>query len=185
MTRLSQRARAVLCGVLIGLLPGCGGTSQDPAPLSIDDAFVARMVSHLNVSAELARIAGRDAERKQVRTLARRARTVRQRLLPALEERLAGLPAVEGLPDLGVSPARAAEEVGPGALDGSKPLDVAFLTVMRRHDAGALALTRAEIARGSDPMVKDLAERLAVDLTAELGRLGAALENLAQVQRGG
>jgi len=180
---MSRQACALLCGMLVVVPVGCGEGSSEPDPLSIDDAFVVRIVRHLQVSSDLARTASRDAEDKRVRALARRALAVRQRLLPALEERLAELPSVEGLADLGVTPMQAAEEIGPQTLDATKPVDVAFLTVVRRHDTGALALTTAVIDRGRDPMVKDLAARLAVDINAELARLGMALEDVAR--RGG
>lgn len=165
------------------LATGCGG-DDDPAPdpLRLDDAFVSRIVPHQHVAAELADTAARKARDAGVRRLARGARAMRRRTLPALDDLFARMPASAPLPDLGVSPQQAADEVTPQSLSASQPLDVAFLTIMTRHDQGALALAQAELERGRDPAVKAAAQRLAAELTRELGRLSRALGARARRQ---
>jgi uncharacterized protein (DUF305 family) len=171
----------LVCLVAAWLLAvGCGGDDDaDPAPLRIDDAFVMRIVPHQHVAAALVGTAAKQARRSDVRRLARRMRAMRRRTLPALDERMARLPAAAQATDLGVSAQQAADEVTPTALDASRPLDPAFLTVMTRHDQGALALVTVELQRGRDPAVKAAAQRLAAELTRELGRLTRELTKAA------
>jgi uncharacterized protein (DUF305 family) len=163
------------------VLASCGGSAparQDPP--RVDDAFVVRIARHQQTALALARSAATDARTTSVRRLARRAVASRERTLPALMERLAHVPSQRGLPDLGVSPAQAAEGIQPDALATAQPLDTAFLTLMARHDEGALALARGELGRGHDPAVKAVAERVAADAAGELARLSSAMVVLAR-----
>lgn len=163
------------------LAAGCGGDdSQDPSPLRSDDAFVTRIVPHQHVAIALANAAARKARSPAVRRVARSARAMRRRTLPALDDRLAHMTAQPRASDLGVSAQQAADEVTPAALDASQPLDAAFLTIMTRHDQGALALVTAELQRGRDPAIKAAAQRMAAELTRELGRLNRTLASTAR-----
>lgn len=175
------RAAAYALLTLGALAAGCGGASTpERDQLTIDDAFVVRIVSHQQVSVALAQTAVRDGQRRSVRRLAQRMVTARRRTLPALEARFAEIPAIDQLPDLGVAPAQAGEEIGPDSLNRQRPLDPAFLTVMIRHHNGARALLQAELARGRDPGVRRLAARLLTDLTRELNDMRNALLDLAR-----
>jgi uncharacterized protein (DUF305 family) len=166
---------AALAAVL--LLAGCGSSAT---PLQAeaarpDDAFVVRLARHQQTSLALSRSAAADARELSVRRLARRMVASRERSLPGLMERLADVRTQESLPDLGVSQTQAAEGIGPDALKGAQPLDIAFLTLMSAHNRRAIALARAELSRGRDPAVKAVAERVAADAAGELGQLSDAL----------
>jgi uncharacterized protein (DUF305 family) len=184
MTRWTSAA--LLAGI-VGLAlsaGGCGGDDKAGAPtLTLDDAFVTRIVPHQHTAVELVNTAVRDAQRPAVRRLARTMRAMRKRTLPAFDDRLARITTTSPLPDLGVSPQDSADEVTPQALAATKPLDTAFLTIMTRHDQGALALAQAELRRGRDPAVKAAAQRLAAELTRELGRLSRELQVVARRAR--
>jgi uncharacterized protein (DUF305 family) len=164
------------------VLSACGSTetAAPPAPLRTDDAFVVRMARHQQTGLALAKSAASDASERSVRRLAQRMVTTRQRSLPELMARLAKVPTQSDLPDLGVSPAQAGEGIRPDALEGTQPLDAAFLTVMTKHDRGALALAQAELGRGTDPATKAMAQRVAADAAGELNLLNAALVRLAR-----
>jgi len=175
--------RASLTGVvalsLIAL--GCGrDESADRDPARVDDAFIARIVPHQHIAQALAHAAIRQAKAPATRRLARSARAMRRRTLPALDDQLARTSTSAQLPDLGVSAQQAADEVTPQSLSSAKPIDLAFLTVMTRHDQGALALAQAELRRGRDPAVKAAAQRLAAELTRELASLSRALSRVAR-----
>ena len=176
------RALAFMIACAGGLLAGCGGSDENaaPDPARIDDAFVARIVPHQHIAAEVAATAAREARAPAVRRLARQMQAMRRRTLPALDDRLARTTTADVLPDLGVPPQMAADEVTPGALAASRPIDPAFLTIMTRHDQGALALVQAELRRGRDAAVKAAAQRLAAELTRELARLSRALQASAR-----
>jgi uncharacterized protein (DUF305 family) len=165
-------------------LSACGSReiTAPPPPLRTDDAFVVRMARHQQTGLALAQSAATDAHAKSVRRLARQMVSSRERTLPALMARLAKVPTRSGLPDLGVSPAQAAEGIRPDALKGAQPLDAAFLTLMAKHDQGALALAQAELGKGTDPATKALAQRVAADAAGELNQLDAALVRLARQQ---
>lgn len=178
-------APAVTLACVAMLVSACGGSDEDagPDPARIDDAFVIRIVPHQHTALELANTAAREARRPAVRRLARQMQAMRRRTLPAFDDRLARTTTTSELPDLGVSPQQAADEVTPQALAASRPIDSAFLTIMTRHDQGALALAQAELERGRDPAMKAAAQRLAAELTRELARLSRALQ--AAARRGG
>ena len=174
--------RRLLLGTVITtalVIGGCGDDKATPPAPKLDDAFVSRIVPHQHVAAELAGSAAKLARDPAVRRLARSARAMRKRTLPALDDRLIRVPSGR-LPDLGVSAQQAADEVTPQALTASRPIDAAFLTVMTRHDRGALALVRVELERGGDASVKASAQRLAAELTRELGALSKALQATAR-----
>lgn len=172
---------ALCAGLLAVMSAGCGADEQRPAPPRYDDAFALRIVDHQQTAIALARSASA-AGAPAVRELARRAVATRRRTLPALRELAADAPPQERLPDLGVPPQTAADEIRPDALRGARPLDAAFLTVMLRHDEGALALVRAELRRGREPATKAVAQQLATDLTAEVSQLSRALAATARQQ---
>ena len=162
---------------------GCeADDAPDRSPLRIDDAFVSRIVPHQRVALELIATGAKSARGSDVRRLARGMRAMRRRTLPALEDRLTRMPASSRVSDLGVSAQQAADELTPASLAASRPLDPAFLTIMTRHDQGALALVTAELERGRDPAIKAAAQRLAAELTRELGRLNRLLADLARRQ---
>jgi uncharacterized protein (DUF305 family) len=173
------RRAALALAVLV--LAGCGGDAPgrkaaDPP----DDAFVVRLYAQQQTGAQvLRRVTGRLRDRA-VTGLARRMRSLRRHELAALTpaRRRAGAPA--RLPALGVTPEQAGEDIGPAALDGVAPLAPALLAVMARHDQGAIALARAELARGRRPAVKALARRIVIDYTGELDAINRALARLQQ-----
>ena len=180
MTRVRAGAAALL-GACVLATAGCGSggapASTRPSP---EDAFAVRMTSHQQTSLTIARDAARRLRQPALRRIARRMVTTRERLLPSLQQFAVTVRSTKDLPDLGVSPAQAAEEIGPDALAGAKPLDAAFLTTMSAHDQGALALVSGIQRRGRDPQIKGLADRIAVELGGEVARLQAALANLAR-----
>ena len=183
MTARSRSAVLLGCVGIAAGVAGCGGDDpKTPDPLRFDHAFVARIVPHQHVALELGEMAARDARRVAVRRLARSTVALRRRSLPALDDLLARVPPSQRSAELGVTPRQAAEEVTPDALRSARPLDPAFLTVMTRHDQGALALVQAELRLGRDGAVKAAAQRLAADLTRELARISRALRSFAEAR---
>jgi uncharacterized protein (DUF305 family) len=170
----------------MAIVAGCGhdDNASGPEAATLDDAFVSRIVPHQHVAAALADTAVREARTPDVRRLARKMRAMRRRTLPALDDRLSRVPGTAKLPDLGVSRQQAADEVTPQALRASRPIDTAYLTIMARHDQGALALVKVELDRGRDQSVKASAQRLAAELTRELALLSDALQAAARTNSG-
>jgi uncharacterized protein (DUF305 family) len=174
----------VLIAAAAIVLAGCGAHAAAPTPPApvqrVDDAFVVRIARHQQTALALARSAAATAHDASVRRLARRIVSNRERMLPGVLNELATIPSQRSLPDLGVSPAQAAEAIGPTALRGTRPVDGAFLALMTRHDEGALALAHAELARGRSAAVKALAQRVSADSAGELARLARAQVGLAR-----
>ncbi|HEY6892484.1 MAG TPA: DUF305 domain-containing protein [Solirubrobacter sp.] len=173
---------ALLLAIVALIAAGCAsGTPDAPAVKpAVDDAFLVRIGSHQDTALALAQAASRAASRPEVKRLAKRMAQTRERLRPAVQTRLAEVPPGNRLADLGVTPEQAGEAIHADALTGAKPFDAAFLTVMQRHDRGALALAKAEIARGGDAEVKALARQLEVALAGELNDVAQALTALAR-----
>lgn len=160
-------------------IAACGSTDQTQ-PLRADDAFIVRIARHQQTGLELARSAATQARQASVRRLARHIVSSRRQTLPTLMEQLARMPSGGDRPALGVTTAQAAEDIRPDALQGARPVDPAFLTVMTQHDRGAIALARAELQHGRDSATKAVAQRVAADSTGELARLSVALLELAR-----
>jgi uncharacterized protein (DUF305 family) len=181
-----RRRRALPFVVAMAIVAGCGhdDNAARPDAATLDDAFVARIVPQQHVAAALADTAVREARTGDVRRLARKMRAMRRRTLPTLDDRLTRVPGTAKLPDLGVSAQQAADEVTPQALSASRPIDTAYLTIMARHDHGALALVKAELDRGKDQSVKASAQRLAAELTRELALLSDALQAAGRTSSG-
>ncbi|WP_170179527.1 DUF305 domain-containing protein [Solirubrobacter pauli] len=179
-----MRTRLTILLALALLVSACGGKAAEPSrsapPLPVDDAFAVRIAGHQQTGLALARAAATEGKSVSVRKLAGQIAARREKTLPMLLERLADVPSRDGLPDLGVSPQEAADGIGPDALDGARPLDTAFLTLMAQHNRGALALVRAELKDGKDPATKAIAQRVGADVARELDRLNAALADVAQ-----
>jgi uncharacterized protein (DUF305 family) len=165
-------------------LAGCGGDEPRSAGgrdgVTADDAFVVRLYAQQQASAELLRQARSRVRARPAKRLVVPMTELRKQTLARLEPHRKEVGAPAELADLGVSREQAAEDVTPASLKGVKPLDPAFLATMARLDDGATALAKAELARGRDPAIKDLARRLIVDLARESGRIDAAIAALQQ-----
>jgi uncharacterized protein (DUF305 family) len=176
----SRSAAAAALAILA--LAGCGGDSgREAAPAERpDDAFVVRAYAQQQVALALLRSVRERVRERDVRALIAPMVELRERRLAELEPLRTEVGAPEELADLGVSREQAAEDVTPTALDGVRPLTPAFLATMARHDAGVIALARAEVERGRDPKIQAVAREMVVEYTRELEAINRAIAAFQQ-----
>ncbi len=70
---------------------------------------------------------------------------------------------------LGLTMAQSGMTMNMSALNGAKPFDRAFIDMMIPHHQGAIRMARAELARGTDPQLRTIAQGIIADQTKEIG----------------
>jgi uncharacterized protein (DUF305 family) len=127
----------------------------------VDRAFAAEMIPHHESAIEMAEIAERRAQSQDVERLASAIGHIQDEEIIILR-REDGLLAREGVArgELGVPSHMMGMDDDPAALRTADDVDRAFLEMMIPHHEGAIAMARAELAKGTDPELRDLAQRI-------------------------
>lgn len=73
--------------------------------------------------------------------------------------------------DLGVPEHMMGMDTETASLKTANPFDVAFLNMMLPHHEGALVMARAELKKGSDPRLKDIANQIIAGQQKEIGQM--------------
>jgi uncharacterized protein (DUF305 family) len=187
---------AMLCAATL-ILTACGDSSSGDSGSSAggngaDRAFVADMVPHHQSAIAMAKIArerGKSAFVKQlaaniIRTQAKEISTLR-----AEDKRLAAAGIKTG--SLGVAQHMMGMDHDPAMLKTAKPFDAAFMKMMIPHHRGAIVMAKAELKKGEDPRLKQLAqaiitaqEREIADMRAQLGSSGSAPASTTTMHHG-
>ena len=166
MPRLATTCLLCLAAVLAALAAGCGEATSaaDTGGNGVDRAFAAEMVPHHLSAIEMAEVAERRGQRRQLRRLAGGIAHVQDEevlILRREDAQLARADVERG--ELGV-PAHAtgmhdgnAERLRRVAADD---VDRTFVELMVPHHEGAIAMAEAELAKGTDPELRDLAQRI-------------------------
>lgn len=158
---------------------GGGGSATTASGRAVDEEYVARIFDHQQQGLRIAQAGAQDARSAEVRSFARSLERDRRRALALLTPRRASLQGEPPTGGLGVSPEQAAAPLTARALAGARPFDPAFLTTAAQQLQGGLALSQAEIAKGRDPEIRALAQRLSTDFARELSRVGPLLTRVA------
>ncbi|WP_205697895.1 DUF305 domain-containing protein [Conexibacter sp. SYSU D00693] len=146
-----------------------GTATTAAATGQVDRAFVAAMVPHHEAAIEMARLAQGRARSSFVRDLARgiaRSQRAEVATMRSRDRALAAQGAQAG--DLGVPHHAMGMDDDPAQLRDAADVDEAFLTMMVPHHEGAIAMARAELARGTDPALRRLAATIARDQAREV-----------------
>lgn len=155
---------------------GGATTSAQTAPTGVDRAFAAQMVPHHEGAVEMAEIARERGSSAFVRGLAGDViRTQRAEIatLERAERRLAAAGVAEG--DLGLTDSEMGMDHDVAMLRDADDVDRAFLEMMLPHHEGAIAMAEVELARGGDPELRRLAQRIA---DAQQGEIDAMRRQL-------
>lgn len=160
-----SRTRSLSALLLAGALAiaGCGGDSSGGSAegTGVDRAFVADMVPHHTSAIRMAEIAQRRGQSDFVKQLAddivasqgKEVTTLRSQ-----DEELADAGVEKG--SLGVPGHMMGMDDDPAALEDAEPFDKAFLAMMLPHHTGAIEMAKAELAKGKDPELKQLAQEI-------------------------
>ncbi len=163
------------------LLAGCGGDGDSAASGDggVDRAFVADMVPHHESAVEMAEIAQQRGKSAFVRKLAADIIRTQQAEIATLrseDEALASTGVKPG--SLGVPAHMMGMDDDPAALRTADPFDRAFIEMMIPHHEGAIEMAKAEIAKGSDPELKSLAQQIIDAQQREIDQMRAEVEKL-------
>ena len=149
---------------------GGGSSSSESAPGNdVDRAFATAMVPHHRSAVDMAEIAKERSRRDEIKQLADAIVTTQNaeiEKLTALDQQLKDAGVEAG--DLGV----AEHEMGMGEdasmLEKAKPFDREFIDMMISHHQGAIRMARAELEKGQNRELKDLAEAVVDAQTREI-----------------
>ncbi|MBI5106143.1 MAG: DUF305 domain-containing protein, partial [Solirubrobacterales bacterium] len=148
------------------------GIPEHKDPTGADRAFATAMVPHHESAVEMAQIATRRAESDFVRDLAKDIITAQRAEIATLKARERAL-ASGGVPkgDLGVAAHDMGMDDDPAMLEHAASFDAAFLKMMIPHHEGAIAMAKAELDKGGDGELRDLAERIIDAQEREIGEM--------------
>jgi uncharacterized protein (DUF305 family) len=163
-------------------LAGCGGDSGGSESglrgNGVDRAFAAEMVPHHQAAIAMAELAERRARTKPVRQIAGAIAHLQEEEIFVLRREDRAL-AAEGVErgELGVPAHMTGMDDDAGTLRrvSGQAFDRAFLEAMIPHHEGAIAMARAELERGGDPELRDLAQRIVTSQTREIRFMRRAL----------
>jgi uncharacterized protein (DUF305 family) len=159
-----MKSRSILAVLALAgavAVAGCGDDEESggTAGNGTDRAFVAEMVPHHESAVEMAKIAQERGESAFVKQLADdiiRTQTQEIATLRREDEALEMAGVEKG--SLGVPQHAMGMDDDPATLRDAEPFDAAFLKMMVPHHEGAVAMAKAELAKGEDPELKALAE---------------------------
>ena len=143
-----------------------------------DRAFVADMIPHHQSAVAMAKIAQQRGESRFVKTLARNivaAQNAEIATMRSADAQLAKAGVAKG--SLGVAHSTMGMSMDPAMLKSASPFDAAFIKMMVPHHQGAVTMARAEIAKGSDPRLKQLARNIIAAQQREIAQMRAHLKS--------
>lgn len=158
-----HKTLAALGAALALAVAGCGEKDSSPSAAGngTDRAFVAEMIPHHEGAVEMAEIAQERGQSPFVKQLAEDIiRTQKQEIteLRSEDEQLADAGVEKGKLGGGHSMTGMGEDAA--SLKTAEPFDRAFLEMMLPHHSSAVAMAKTELARGEDPELKALAQKI-------------------------
>ena len=166
---------------------GCGAdedTSADgganAAGNGVDRAFVAAMIPHHESAVEMAKIAQQRGQSEFVGQLAEDIiRTQNAEITKMRGEDAALAEAGVKKGELGVPDHMTGMDGDSAKLRNARPFDPEFLRMMIPHHEGAVTMAEAELAKGSDPELKQLAQDIITEQEREIRAMRRQLSDEA------
>jgi uncharacterized protein (DUF305 family) len=149
-----------------------GDSSSKAAGNPVDRAFVADMIPHHEDAVQMAQIAQRRGSSEFVKKLADdivKAQNAEISTMRAADRRLKSAGVTKG--SLGVAEHMMGMDDNPASLNTAKPFDRAFIRMMIPHHEGAVAMAKAEIAKGKHPELKRLAKDIVKAQEREIAQM--------------
>jgi uncharacterized protein (DUF305 family) len=149
-------------------------TQTSSAGAAMDRAFVAAMIPHHESAVEMAEMARQRGESEFVKQLAEDIIRTQNAEIATMRREDAAL-AKRGvtLGDLGVPDEMRGMDHDMSMLEKADPFDPAFLEMMIPHHEGAITMAKAELAKGSDPELKRLAQEIITAQQREIDEMRA------------
>ena len=172
-----------------GVLASCGGgdgngsSNANAQANDVDRAFVRSMIPHHESAVDMAEIARRKGQHKQIKILATNIITTQKAEIDQLtgigseigvevpggedgmshDAHSTGGDSMGGdgdLETLGLSAEEAGMAMDAESLANAKPFDRAFIDMMVPHHEGAIRMAKAELAKGENTELKSIAEKI-------------------------
>ena len=167
---------ALVIVALAAVVVGCGdddGTSG--AGNKTDVAFVTDMTAHHQGAIDMARLARKKAEHAEIRTLANDVIAAQQAEIETMEALMDDMHDTDmhGSDHMGMSDHEMGMDMDMTALESAEPFDKAFIDAMVPHHEGAIAMAKAQLAEGSQPELRKMADDIIAAQTEEIARMKA------------
>ncbi len=160
---------AVVAALSAGVLAACGGSEPQSsgaakeASSAADRSFVEDMTPHHESAVDMAKLAAKRAEHRQIKTLAADIATTQRAEIEEMAELSKSIGAKPG----GASPMEMSED-DMATLGTADPFDRTFIDMMIPHHQDAIRMARTELEQGKDPGVRELAERILAAQSKEI-----------------
>lgn len=179
---VEMKTRTLYAPILLALavaLTGCGGgnsnstnTSGNASATPADRAFIAEMIPHHQMAIDMAKMAKDNGEHAEIKSLASdviKAQQSEITQLKSIDAKLRKAGVKKG--DLGVPASKSGMNMKMSDLQGAKPFDKKFIDMMVPHHQGAITMAKAELAKGKDPSLRDIANKIISAQQAEVTKM--------------
>lgn len=194
MYNLIKRGLLPVAGLLVaGILAGCGGSGSSGSAktaTAADRAFVAEMIPHHKLAVQMAQMAQRQGTHPNIKTLASSITATQNREISQMSAVAAQIGAKvddqaasgqmhtgammsANAQTLGISMDKMGMSMDMSKLARARPFDREFIDMMTPHHQGAITMAKAELAKGTDPKLKTLAQSIISDQTREIGQMSS------------
>lgn len=175
-------ALVALSAAAVGVVPASASAKANAA----DRAFVREMVPHHEMAVEMAKMARMQGDHAQIKQLAAdiiSAQNKEIRELKTIARSIGVTPASAGSMDhmqmmddaeaLGVPMDAMGMDMNMDELDGAKPFDRMFITMMTAHHKGAIVMAKAELKKGVNARLRSIARAIVSAQTREIRQMAA------------
>lgn len=168
----------IVCAIAIALFLAACGDSDDksarssPAGNGVDRAFATEMIAHHQMAIEMAKMAQTEAGHAEIKQLAGDIIEAQRSEITKLRSIVSELAAAGVEPgDLGVPEEDRGMDMKMSDLEGADPFDRHFIDMMVPHHEGAIAMARAEMSKGENSALRELAEAIISAQQAEVNKM--------------
>jgi uncharacterized protein (DUF305 family) len=140
-----------------------------------DAAFITDMNAHHQGAIDMAKLAEEKAEHSEIRSLAGDIISAQEAEISVMKriaddvEHMGG----HGSGHMGMSDAEMGMDMDMSELENAKPFDKAFIDAMVPHHKGAIAMAKDELAKGSQPALRKMAQGIITAQTKEIAHMRA------------
>jgi len=172
-----KSSHMLLCALLLVVgAAGCGSDDNDKTSASgnaTDAAFIADMTVHHQGAIEMAEVTQKRAEHAEVRKLADDIISAQKGEISVMN-RIGDDMHSMGMDDgghMGMGQSEMGMDMDMDMLRRAKPFDRAFIDMMVPHHQGAIAMARKELAKGSQPALRAMAQDIIDAQTKEIAQM--------------
>jgi uncharacterized protein (DUF305 family) len=162
---------------LAAVAVGCGDDDNDTKSSSsgnkTDAAFITDMTAHHQGAIDMAKVAEMRADHAEIRALADDISSAQKGEIALMNAVMDDMNAM-GMHEsghMGMSEHDMGMDMDMAALENAKPFDKAFIDAMVPHHQGAITMAKAELAKGSQPALRKMANNIITAQTKEMAQM--------------